>query len=159
MHSVKKYRTVSWGLLSDLLLNFSRYNKEFLPPPPLVSSAPGAESNSAGGAELNTARGAKSNSAGGAEKKEGGQKFFRVCSPLIFFCPPSIFFLPQLKKILRTPLHQYYLRQKGRMNMWCCIDYTFCTSRVWDPSYFNGSTWKCIKIHKFINNSSNNKIP
>ena len=36
MHSIEKNRTVSWGLLSDLLLNvspsFSRYNKVFCPP-------------------------------------------------------------------------------------------------------------------------------
>ena len=69
MHSIEKNRTVSWGLLSDLLLNvspsFCRYNKVFCPP--LVSPAPGAESNSAGGAEVNSAGGAESNSAGGAE--------------------------------------------------------------------------------------------
>ena len=49
--------------------------------PPLVCSAPGAESNFAGGAETN--------SAGGAETKTGGADS----------APPD-FFLPPLKKIL-----------------------------------------------------------
>ena len=42
------------------------------PPPPLVSPAPGAESNSEGGAEVNSAGGAESNSAGGAESNSAG---------------------------------------------------------------------------------------
>jgi hypothetical protein len=51
--------------------------------PPLVCSAPGAESNSAGGAKFNSAGGAEFNSAGGAENKTEGQTFFsRFCPPL-----------------------------------------------------------------------------
>ena len=54
--------------------------KGFLPPP-LVCSAPGAESNSAGGAETKT---------GGAEKIFA--PFGRNSAPLIFFLPPPKFF-------------------------------------------------------------------
>ena len=58
----------------------------FSVPPPLVSPAPGAESNSAGGAEVNSAGGAESNSAGGAEKKTGGGRtFFRALRAQV--CP------------------------------------------------------------------------
>ena len=60
--------------------------------PPLVSPAPGAESNSAGGAEVN--------SAGGAEKKTGGAEnffapFWRESAPPDFFsAPPQMYFCP-----------------------------------------------------------------
>ena len=70
------------------------------PPPPLVSPALGAESNSAGGAEVNSAGGAESNSAGGAEKKTGGAEIFfapfgRESAPPDFFsAPPQMYFCP-----------------------------------------------------------------
>ena len=64
--------------------------KGFLPPP-LVCSAPGAESNSAGGAETKT----------------GGQNNFSrpsgaILPPLIFFLPPLNFFSAPAKK---NPAH------------------------------------------------------
>ena len=102
MHSIKKNRTVSWGLLSDLLLNvspsFSSYNKVFCPP--LVSPAPGAESNSAGGAEVNSTGGQNRILPGGQKRKQGGaEHFFAPCGhksapPNFFYAPPQMYFCP-----------------------------------------------------------------
>jgi hypothetical protein len=69
MHSVKKIGQLV-GICSviyyQMFLPLSLGIIRFSAPPPLVSSAHRAESNSAGGGRIESAGGAKSNSAGGA---------------------------------------------------------------------------------------------
>ena len=102
MHSIKKNRTVSWGLLSDLLLNvspsFSRYNKVFCHPPPLLSGLPRGQNRILQGGQKWILPGGQNRILpGGQKRKQEGQKNFS--RPSGASLPPLIFFLPPLKCI------------------------------------------------------------